>query len=573
MVTTRRELMLQTLVSFKDPWDIVVIGGGATGLGIAVDASSRGYKTLLVEQYDFGKGTSSKSTKLVHGGVRYLAKGDIALVYEGLKERGLMKQNAPHLVKNQKFIIPVYTRWDVFLYTIGLKFYDLLSGKLGLGRSYFMSKEETIKALPTLNKKGLKGGILYHDGQFDDTRMLVNLARTCEDHGGTVINYMKVTGLIKENDKYTGDDRNKVDAMPDRNNKRGGNDSPGGNERLGGKERFTGKGRLVGLKITDQETFTEYIIRAKSIINATGIFADEIIQLDEPGTKRMIRPSQGIHIVLDRDFLKSDHAMMIPRTSDGRVMFAVPWYNRIVIGTTDTIVDRVSPEPRALEDEIKFLLETTGQYLDKKPTKQDILSIFAGLRPLAAPQVEGKSTKDISRRHKINVSVSGLITIVGGKWTSYRRMAEDAVNEAINSGHVPWSKCITADLKIHGYDDQIKAGSNPYSTYGSDQPKLTTIENESQEFAGFLSESLQIKKSQIILAVREELARTVEDVLARRIRALFLDTRESIKIAPETARLMAKELGYGDDWINSQLRQFSELAAGYLGTLNTESSV
>jgi glycerol-3-phosphate dehydrogenase len=518
----KRELILQTLQSFKDPWDFVVIGGGATGMGIAVDASSRGFKTLLLEQYDFGKGTSSKSTKLVHGGVRYLAKGDIALVYEGLKERGLMRHNAPHLVRNQKFIIPVYTLWDVFLYTVGLKFYDLLSGKLGFGRSYFMSKEDTVKAVPTLNKKGLKGGILYHDGQFDDTRMLLSLARTCEDHGGTVINYMKVTGFIKEN------------------------------------------GRLTGLKITDQETYIEYSIRAKSIINATGVFADEIIQLDEPGTKRMIQPSQGIHIVLDRDFLKSDHAVMVPQTSDGRVMFAVPWYNRIVIGTTDTIVDRISPEPRALEDEIKFLLETTGQYLDKRPTRQDILSIFAGLRPLAAPQGEGKSTKDISRRHKINVSSSGLITIVGGKWTSYRRMAEDAVNETINSSHVPRSKCITTDLKIHGYDDQTNAGSNPYSTYGSDQPKLSTIENESDEFTGFLSESLQIKKSQIIWAVREELARTVEDALARRTRALFLDARESIIIAPETARLMAKELGYGNDWIKDQLSQYTQLATEYL---------
>ena len=515
--------MLQALLSLKDPWDIVVIGGGATGLGIAADASSRGFKTLLLEQYDFGKGTSSRSTKLVHGGVRYLAKGDLALVYEGLKERGLMIHNAPHLVRNQKFIIPVYTRWDVILYTVGLKFYDLLAGRLGLGRSYFMSKEETLKALPTLNNKGLRGGILYHDGQFDDTRMLVSIARTSEDHGGIVINYMKVTGFIKEND------------------------------------------RLNGLKITDQESYIEYIIKAKSIINATGVFADEIIQMDEPGMNRMIRPSQGIHIILDRDFLKSDHALMVPKTSDGRVMFAVPWYNRVVIGTTDTLLERISPEPRALEEEIKFLLDTTGQYLDKKPTRQDILSIFAGLRPLAAPQGERKSTKDISRKHKISVSPSGLITVVGGKWTSYRKMSEDAVNEAIKTSQLPPYKCITSDFKIHGYDDQIITDGNLYNSYGTDQAKLNDIENESAEFSGLLSERLQIRKSQIIWAVREEMARTVEDALARRTRALFLDARESIHIAPETARLMAKELGLGEDWINKQLREFNDLAEGYLG--------
>jgi glycerol-3-phosphate dehydrogenase len=518
----KRNIILQILETFTDPWDIVIIGGGATGLGIAVDASSRGFKTLLVEQYDFGKGTSSKSTKLVHGGVRYLARGDIALVYEGLKERGLMIHNAPHLVRNQKFIIPVYSSWDVVLYTLGLKFYDLLSGKLGLGRSYFMSKEETIKVLPTLNKKGLRGGILYHDGQFDDTRMLVSLARTCEDHGGTVANYMKVTGFIKEND------------------------------------------RIAGLKVTDQESHIEYTIKAKAIINATGVFADEIIQLDEPGTNRMIRPSQGIHIVLGRDFLNSDHALMVPRTSDGRVMFAVPWHNRVVIGTTDTLVDGISPEPGALEEEIKFLLETAGQYLDKKPSRQDILCIFSGLRPLAAPEGKRKSTKDISRRHKINVSVSGLITIVGGKWTSYRRMAEDAVNEAINTCHLPVSKCVTSDLKIHGYDDQMVAVSNPYSTYGSDQSEVKNIEIESEGFSGFLSESLQIKKSQIIWAVRKEMARTVEDVLARRTRALFLDARESLRIAPEAAKLMAMELDYGQEWIKDQLTKYNELATGYL---------
>jgi glycerol-3-phosphate dehydrogenase len=522
MTAMKRELMLQSIVSFKDPWDIVIIGGGATGMGIAVDAASRGFKTLLLEQSDFGKGTSGRSTKLVHGGVRYMAQGNISLVYEGLKERGLMLKNAPHLVRNQKFIIPAYSLWDILIYTIGLNLYDLLSGKLGFGRSRLMSGKETIQALPELNKNGLKGGVLYHDGQFDDTRMLVSLAFTCSDHGGSVINYMKVDGLIKENN------------------------------------------RVTGLKVTDLEGHSDYFVRAKTIINAAGVFADEIIQLDTPGTDRQIRPSQGIHIVLDRDFLKSDYALMVPGTSDGRVMFAVPWYNRVVIGTTDTPVDQISLEPKALREEIKFILETTGQYLDKQPSEEDILCIFAGLRPLAAPQGKGKRTRDISRRHKVTISSSGLITIVGGKWTSYRKMAEDAVNEAIKTGQLPLRKCITSCLQIHGYDDHILAGSNPCSPYGADLSQVEKIESESEEFKGFISERLQIKKSQIIWAVREEMARTVEDALARRTRALFLDARESMNIAPETARIMAKELGRGEEWISSQLREYTKLAEGYL---------
>ncbi len=522
--------MLRAVALFTDPWDIVIIGGGATGMGIAVDAASRGFKTLLLEQNDFGKGTSSRSTKLVHGGVRYMAQGNISLVYEGLRERGLMLKNAPHLVRNQKFIIPAYNWWDVILYTIGLNFYDLLSGKLSFGRSHFISRAKIIEALPSVKKKGLKGGILYHDGQFDDTRMLVSLAQTCADHGGTVINYMKVTGLLKENNK------------------------------------------LTGLIATDTEKYRksnvasnpDYTIRARTIINAAGVFADDIIQLDAPGSRPQIRSSQGIHIMLDREFLKGDNALMIPETSDGRVMFAVPWYNRVVVGTTDTLLDQISPEPRALNEEIQFILETCGQFLEKQPSRNDILCIFAGLRPLAAPQDDGKRTRDISRRHKITVSPSGLITIVGGKWTSYRKMAEDAVNTAINSGQLSKRECVTYNMHIHGYDESVEAGADPCSPYGADYPNLGKIENESENFKGFLSEKLKIRKSQIIQAVREEMARTPEDALARRTHAMFLDARESLLIAPETARLMARELGRGEEWIASQLKEFNELVKGYL---------
>ncbi len=518
----KRECIPDALRSHKEPWDIVIIGGGATGLGTAVDAASRGYKTLLLEQNDFGKGTSSRSTKLVHGGVRYLAQGNISLVYEGLRERGLMIRNAPHLVRNQIFIIPAYNWWNVIIYTLGLKFYDLMANKLGLGRSRFISKGKTVEAFPTINKNGLKGGILYHDGQFDDARMAVSLAKSCIDHSGIVINYMKVIDLIKES------------------------------------------GKISGVLAADQEDQNEYIIRAKTVVNATGVFADEIMQLDEPGAGKMIKPSQGIHIILDKEFLRSEYALMVPRTSDGRVMFAVPWYNRVVIGTTDTLVDQISPEPRALDKEINFILETTGQYLEKKPTRQDILCIFAGLRPLAAPEGQGKSTKDISRRHKIIVSPSGLITVIGGKWTTYRKMAEDAVNKAIIIGKLPAKNCLTLNLNIHGYTLPPDADNGMPDTYGTDLSQVNKIESESVEFAGYLSEALHIKKSQVIWAVREEMARTVEDVLARRTRALFLDARESIRIAPETARLIAKELGYREEWIKDQIKQYNELAKGYI---------
>ena len=522
--------MLQTIVSYREPWDIVIIGGGATGMGIAVDAASRGFKTLLLEQNDFGKGTSSRSTKLVHGGVRYMAQGNISLVYEGLRERGLMLKNAPHLVRNQKFIIPAYRWRDVILYTIGLNFYDLLSGKLSFGRSHFISRAKTIEALPSVKKQGLKGGILYHDGQFDDTRMLITLAMTCTDHGGKVINYMKVTRLIKKNDKVTG--LIATDTEKDRE--------------------------------SNAASHPDYTIRARTIINAAGVFADDIIQLDAPGSRPQIRPSQGIHIMLDREFLKGDNALMVPKTSDGRVMFAVPWYNRVVVGTTDTLLDQISPEPRALKQEIQFLLETCGQYLEKQPSREDILCIFAGLRPLAAKQAEGKRTKDISRRHKITVSPSGLITIVGGKWTSYRKMAEDAVNTAIKTGKLSSRECITTSMHIHGYDESVQAGADPCSPYGSDLPDLLKIENESEEFKGFLSDKLKIRKSQVVWAVREEMARTLEDALARRTRALFLDANESIRIAPEAALLMARELGKGEEWVKDKLAEYNELAKGYL---------
>jgi glycerol-3-phosphate dehydrogenase len=506
----------------NEPWDILVIGGGATGIGTALDSASRGFRTLLLEQHDFGKGTSSRSTKLVHGGVRYLRQGDVSLVFEALKERGLMLQNAPHLVRNQSFVIPAYDWWEGPFYTVGLKVYDMMAGKLGLGPSRLISREETIEFIPTIEKKGLKGGIIYHDGQFDDARMLISLGQTCEDHGGMVANYIKVTQLIKE------------------------------------------KSLVSGVLAVDQESGEEFRISAKAVINATGVFADDILKMDDPDAGNMIRPSQGIHLVLDSKFLQGRHAIMVPQTSDGRVMFAVPWYDKVVVGTTDTLVDNTSLEPEPLEEEIDFVLKTAGQYLTTDPKRDDVLSVFAGLRPLAATSNEEKATREISRHHKVMVSVSGLISVIGGKWTTYRKMAEDAVAYAVMVGELLERKCLTHHLPVHGYEGATGLTANPLSVYGQDRSRIEDIGYKTFGDNRYLSKSLGIEKAQVIWAVREEMARTLEDVLARRTRALFLDAKESLRIAPEAAAIMATELNQDHDWIASQLDHYNQLVKSYI---------
>ena len=516
-----RKAVLKKIRKKEKEWDIVIIGGGSTGLGCAVDSASRGYKTLLLEQVDFSKGTSSRSTKLVHGGVRYLQQGDVSMVFEALQERGLMFKNAPHLVTNQSFIIPTYEFWGGPFYTVGLKVYDMMAGKLGLGPSKHLSFEETIEAIPTVEKEGLRGGVIYQDGQFDDSRMAISLAQTCVDYGGTVLNYCKVTQLTKEDE-------------------------------------------LISAVIAvDQETGEEFNIKTKVVINATGVFADEVIQMDEPGKRNMITPSQGIHLVLEKDFLPNKFAIMVPHTSDGRVMFAVPWHNHVVVGTTDTLIENHSLEPVALESEVDFVLETAGQYLLKQPTRKDVLSVFAGLRPLAKPEDENKATKEISRGHKIIISVSGLITIIGGKWTTYRKMAEDTIEKAIMLGGLPERECITRHLPIHGFRMDIDPYKDPLAPYGLDKEEILAINEEEENMSGYVSEKLNILKSQVAWAVRKEMARTVEDVLARRTRALFLDARESIRIAPEVAAIMAKELKQENEWINKQTEAFELVAKNY----------
>uniref|UniRef100_UPI003217D02D glycerol-3-phosphate dehydrogenase/oxidase n=1 Tax=uncultured Draconibacterium sp. TaxID=1573823 RepID=UPI003217D02D len=519
-----RKKFIKTLKSSEEEWDFIIIGGGATGLGIAVDAATRGYSTVLLEQSDFAKATSSRSTKLVHGGVRYLQKGDVALVREALRERGYLRKNAPHLVKNQRFIIGNYLWWERPFYTIGLTAYDLLAGKMGLGHSIPMSKKEVIKRVPKIEQNSLKGGVAYQDGQFDDSRLAVNLAQTAAENGAFVVNYAKVTKLIKNKD-----------------------------------------GMISGVSVLEEMNKETFELKGKCIINATGIFVDEVIKMDDPNKPPMVRPSQGVHLVVDRSFLGGDDAIMVPKTSDGRVMFGVPWHNRVILGTTDTPVKDFVLEPKALAEEVDFILETAGRYLTKKPQRKDVLCIFAGLRPLAAPkkQVDGTKTKEISRSHKLITSDSGLVTITGGKWTTYRIMAEETINLGIKTKKLDFKPCKTKQLKIHGYRENPDR-SNWLYVYGSDQDEILQLQNENPDYAKKLHKNFDFTVAEIVWAARKEMAQTIDDVLARRVRALYLDARASIEMAPTVATILAKELQKDEKWEEEQVKEYTELANGYI---------
>ena len=496
----------------QSKWDLIVIGGGATGLGIAVDSAARGFSTLLLEQADFAKGTSSRSTKLVHGGVRYLAQGDIKLVYEALRERGRLLRNAPHLVRKQSFIIPCYSQFARIKYLIGLKLYDLLAGRYRFGTSRSVSRENVLAALPHLERQGLIGGVQYFDGRFDDARLAINLAQTAAEKGAVLLNYCKVAALQKE------------------------------------------AGKISGVTAVDLESKKEYNLHAKTIINATGVFVDEVLRMDQPEAKPMVRPSQGVHLVFEERFFESPDALMIPKTSDGRVLFALPWQAHVMVGTTDTPLQQHRLEPVAQEEEINFILQTLQQYLTPAPTRKDVKSMFAGLRPLAAPDKDGGATKEISRDHKLLVSSSGLITITGGKWTTYRKMAEDVVDKAIAVGRLPVVKCPTKELPIHADDEKVIA------ELISGKPSLGV-----KLLPGF-----PYTEAHVIRAVRLEMARTVEDVLARRLRILFLDAKAAIQAAPKVSMLIAGELNYSKEWEAAQVETFTRLAKNYLPGANDQ---
>jgi len=513
--------MIEWCKRSPDIWDVIIIGGGATGLGAAVDSAARGYKTLLLEQNDFAKGTSSRSTKLIHGGLRYLKQGNIALVMEALKERGLLFENAPHLISHLPFLIPHYKWWEKPFYGIGMKVYDLLAGHLGIEKSHTMSREETLEKLPTLISKNLVGGTIYYDGQFDDARLAINLAQTAADLDATLLNYMPVVSLIKK------------------------------------------QGRVVGVEAIDLETNEPYQLHAKVVINATGAFTDGIRKLDDPKATSIIEPSQGIHLVLDRSFLPSDYAILIPATSDGRVLFFVPWHNHLLVGTTDTPVNTTPLEPRPLSEEIDFLLNYATQYLTRKPKRSDVFSVFAGLRPLVRAG-KGKSTASLSRSHFIQVADSGLITICGGKWTTYRKMGEDVIEKAISVGDLEKKPCQTESLKLHGYMQGTHTTVDAWTLYGSNGTHLQALVKEHPEWGEKLHARLPYTPVEVIWAVRKEMARTLEDVLSRRTRALLLDVRAALEIAPKVAHLMAKELGKPDSWEKEQIEAFTMIASGYL---------
>ena len=515
-----RNDMFAQLKAATEPWDIVIIGGGATGLGTAVDAASRGYRVLLLEQNDFAKGTSSRSTKLVHGGVRYLQQGNLSLVLEALRERGLLMQNAPHLVKGLPFIVPNYDWWEAPFYGIGLRMYDLLAGKQGLEPSKNLSRDATLEKLPTIEQEGLRGGVQYHDGQFDDARLAICLAQTAAEQGATLLNYCQVTELLSEDEVVS------------------------------------------GLRFIDQETGESYTLHAQVVINATGIFTDTIRRMDDPSVRPMVQLSQGVHVVLPRRFLGGDTAIMVPHTDDGRVLFAIPWQDCVVVGTTDTPVDEATLEPRALPEEIDFIMTHAARYLSEDPTPSDVLSVFAGLRPLVSAG-DDEDTAAISRDHTISISRSGLLTVTGGKWTTYRNMAEDTVDQAILVGCLEDRDCVTKRLNIHGYHQHADTFGD-LASYGSDAPELQAIHRDAPDTATPLHPEFSIAPAHVLWAVREEMARKVEDVLARRTRCLLLNARASIEIAPQVAAIMAEELGRDEAWAEAQVEEYKGLAEGYV---------
>ena len=516
---TRPEMLAQ-LEDRHGEWDIVIVGGGATGVGVAIDAAARGYRTLLLEGSDFGKGTSSRSTKLVHGGVRYLEQGNVSLVMEALKERGILRQNAPHLVGNLGFVVPNYDWWEAPFYGIGLKAYNLLSGKYGFGPSKILSREETLQRIPTLNQDGLRGGVSYYDGQFDDARLLINMVATAAEQGATVLNYVRVTRLLLNNEGF-----------------------------------------VRGLIAQDGESSNEYEISAKVVVNATGPWTDGLRKMADPDAKPMISPSQGIHLVFDRSFLPGDTAIMVPHTSDGRVLFAIPWHNHTLVGTTDTPIKESPLEPSPKAAEIEFILNTATEYLQKPPTRADVLAVFTGIRPLVKAG-SSNNTAALSRDHTIHVDKSGLLSITGGKWTTYRHMAEDCVDHAATLADLPDKACVTRTLKIHGFAPPTEQRTH-MSFYGSDAAGIEQISQTDARLNERLVPELPYTGAEVIWAARSEMARNVEDILARRTRALFLNSKAAIQAAPKAAALLARELGRDETWQAEQLSQFNAVARHY----------
>jgi glycerol-3-phosphate dehydrogenase len=520
-----RSSLLAQVKAFDGYWDVLVIGGGATGLACAIDAASRGYRTVLLEMHDFAKGTSSRSTKLIHGGIRYLQQGDVALVIEALQERGLLIQNAPHLVSHQSFIVPSYEWWNGPFYGVGLKVYDMLAGKLGIKPSRILSTHATLEKIPNLEPDGLRGGVMYYDGQFDDARLAINMAQTVVDAHGFPLNYVKVTGLLKN-----------------------------------------GAGLIEGVLATDMVSGETLNLHARVVVNAAGIFTDEVMRLDDAAHQPIVQCSQGVHIVLDKEFLPGSSAIMVPHTDDGRVLFAVPWHGKVIVGTTDTPVAGAELEPLPQIEEVDFILRHIRKYLKKDPDLRDIKSVFAGLRPLVKAD-DKRMTAELSRSHHLQVSATGLVTIAGGKWTTCRKMAEDTIDQAALVAGLEQRPCRTRSLRIHGWLKQ-RDSAHHLAVYGSDKAALKKLLDEDPQYRDLLHPDLPYVKGEVIWAVRMEAALTVEDILARRTRALLLDARASMEMARSVAELMAAEAGHDAGWIQQQTQAYCALAARYLPVIH-----
>ncbi len=544
-----RQAMLTALSSENKAWDVVVIGGGATGLGTALDAASRGYRVALLESHDFAKGTSSRSTKLIHGGVRYLRQGQIHMVRESLHERGRLQHNAPHIVHSRKFVIPSYQFASRYYFYAGMKAYDLLAGSLGFESSRLLSKQQTIEALPTLKAQGLRGGVAYADGQFDDARLAIALAQTSVEQGGVLLNYAPVVRLLSQG------------------------------------------GKTTGVIARDSESGEEIEVSAKVVVNATGVFGESIMQLDRLASPiggpdhgsgstanstqhPQIVASQGTHIVLPHEFMPTRSAMLIPHTDDSRVLFAIPWHGRILLGTTDRRVDTIEIEPRPQHSEVDYLLEHAARFLTKQPQRSDVLSVFAGLRPLVGKtrtNAHGSvaETSKLSREHEIFTSPSGLITIIGGKWTTYRKMGQDVVDLAVRVGGLKSQVSRTVHMRLHGAPDTPmradwdRNDDDPLAIYGTDRAALLESAERDSRYATLLVPELPYIAAQVAWAVEHEMARTVEDVLSRRLRALLLDARASIAAAPKVANIMQTMLGQDASWALAQLAAYEQLASQY----------
>ena len=514
-----RERMLDRAMELR-PWHVIVVGGGCTGIAAALDASARGYRTLLLERGDFTGGTSSRSTKLVHGGVRYLRQGRVQMVYRALRERQRLWRNAPHLVRALSLVVPAYRWWERPWYGAGLKAYDVLAAGRGLGRSRLLSRHQCLERVSTLEERGLRGGVLFRDGQFDDARLGWALVRTAANLGCVPLNYAEVTGLVEA------------------------------------------RGAIKGVRIRDRIGGAEWVARGAAVVNATGPCADSLRRMDEPGRNPGVVLSRGAHIVVSSAFLPGSSALLVPATDDGRVLFAIPWHGHVLIGTTDVPVAEPSREPAPDEAEVDYLIDHAARYLARPIGRADILSAWAGLRALV-PVGGEDNTAALSRDHSIGVSRRGLVTVTGGKWTTCRRVGRDAVDIAADVGGLSPAPSGTATLRLFGYSRRQDVLA-PWQVYGAHGDAVREMETADERLGRLMHPGLPYRLSQAAWAARHEMAMRVDDVLARRTRALFLNARVAVEAAPAVARVMAGELGRDADWVNEEVRSFRALAEGYV---------